>query len=107
MGNVIADYADSFGTLDSAWVVPYPYWVDTRLVAMNAGYPQHDYAIAPDQLSNTLGVPAPKLFLLRPEDTGGLQTLQQLYPAGTVKLFQSRIPSKEFIVFFVPVAGGQ
>jgi len=107
MGIVIADYANTFGTLDSAWVVPYPYWVDTRLVAMNAGYVQHDYAIAPDQLSNTLGVPAPKLFLLKPEDSTSLQNLQRLYPNGTVKLFQSRVPTHEFLVFFVPEPGGE
>lgn len=107
MGNVIADFADSFGNLDSAWVVAYPYWVDTRLVGMSAGYPEHDYAIVPEQLSNTLGVPAPKLFLLKPEDTAGLQVLQQLYPDGTMKLFQSRVPTKEFIVYFVPETGGQ
>lgn len=107
MGTVIADYANTFGTLDSAWVVTYPYWVDTRLVGMSAGYPQHDYAIFPDQLSNTLGVPAPKLFLLKPQDETSLQNLQQLYPDGTVKLFQSRIPTLEFLVFFVPETGGQ
>lgn len=107
MGTVIADYANTFGTLDSAWVVTYPYWVDTRLVGMSAGYPQHDYAIFPDQLSNTLGVPAPKLFLLKPEDSTSLQNLQQLYPDGTVKLFQSRVPTLEFLVFFVPETGGQ
>jgi hypothetical protein len=107
MGRVIADYAASFGNLDSAWVVPYPYWVDTRLVAMNAGYPQHDYAIAPDQLSNTLGVPAPKLFLLKPEDTGDLNTLQQLYPQGILTQRESQVPTKEFLVFFVPAQDGQ
>ncbi|HSS96425.1 MAG TPA: glycosyltransferase family 39 protein, partial [Terriglobales bacterium] len=103
LGNVIADYADTFGTLDSAWVVSYPYWVDTRLVAMNAGYPQHDYGIWPDQLSNTLGVPAPKLFLLKPEDTEGLSVLQQLYPDGVLQLRESRLSGKEFMVYFVPV----
>jgi hypothetical protein len=106
MGEVIADYAASFGNLDNAWVVPYPYWVDTRLVAMNAGYPQHDYAIAPDQLSNTLGVPAPKLFLLKPEDAGDLSMLQQLYPQGILTQRESRVPTKEFLVFFVPAQSG-
>ncbi len=39
LGAVISDYAGSFGTYDSAWVVSYPYWVDTRLVAVTAGNP--------------------------------------------------------------------
>jgi len=66
MGQVVADYAGSFGSLDSAWVVAYPHWVDTRLVAINAGFPGHDYGIWPDQLVNTLSEPAPKLFLVKP-----------------------------------------
>lgn len=102
IGKVIGDYAASFGSLDSAWVVAYPYWVDTRLVAINARYPQHDYGIWPDQLSNTLSVLPPKLFLLKPEDAEGLTTLQQLYPEGILTQRQSRIPTKEFLVFFVP-----
>ncbi|MEX1071743.1 MAG: glycosyltransferase family 39 protein [Anaerolineales bacterium] len=102
LGGVIADYADSFGSLDSAWVVAYPHWVDTRLVGMNAGNPTRDYAIWPDQLSSTLEIPAPKLFLLKPEDGVGLDALRQLYPAGLLNMFQSRVPTKEFMVFFVP-----
>ncbi len=102
LGAVIADYAETFGTLDSAWVLAYPHWVDTRLVGMNAGNPTRDYAIWPDQLSNTLSTPAPKLFLLKPEDSAGLETLQQLYPSGLTSMHQSRVPTKEFVVFFVP-----
>lgn len=107
LGNVIADYADSFGSLDSAWVVSYAYWVDTRLVGMNAGNPSRDYGIWPDQLNTTLETPAPKLFLLKPEDELGLTTLQQLYPNGIVTFHQSRVPTKEFITFFVPESANQ
>jgi len=105
LGGVIADYAGSFGTLDSAWVVAFPYWVDTRLVAMNAGYTNHDYGIWPDQLSNTLTIPPPKLFLLKPEDNVGLSTLQQLYPQGLLSRHTSRVPTKEFMIFLVPAQG--
>lgn len=102
LGEVIADYAGSFGSLDSAWVVAYPHWVDTRLVAMNAGNPGRDYGIWPEALSNTLSVAPPKLFLLKPEDENGLSTLQQLYPDGLVSFRQSWVPGKEFLTFFVP-----
>ncbi|MCW5876618.1 MAG: glycosyltransferase family 39 protein [Anaerolineales bacterium] len=102
LGQVIADYAGSFGSLDSAWVVAYPHWADTRLVAMNAGNPGRDYGIWPDQLADTLGTTAPKLFLLKPEDEGGLSELQALYPNGLLRYHQSRVPGKEFLSFFVP-----
>ena len=105
LGKVIADYAGSFGSPDSAWVVAYPHWVDTRLVAVNAGYPSRDYGIWPDALSNTLSVAPPKLFLLKPEDETGLSTLQQLYPQGLVTFHQSRVPGKEFLTYFVPAHG--
>lgn len=102
LGQVIADYAGSFGSLDNAWVVAYPHWVDTRLVGMNAGNTARDYGIWPDQLSNTLAIAPPKLFLLKPEDSVGLDTLELLYPDGLVSTYASRVPGKEFLVFFVP-----
>ncbi|HEX9595838.1 MAG TPA: glycosyltransferase family 39 protein [Anaerolineales bacterium] len=102
LGKVIADYAGSFGSYDSAWVVAYAHWVDTRLVGMNAGNPTRDYGIWPDQLSTTLDTPAPKLFLLKVDDQLGLDTLKQLYPEGLITHKPSRVPGKEFITYFVP-----
>ena len=102
MGKVIADYAGSFGSLDSAWVVAYPYWVDTRLVAMNAGDLSRDYGIWPEDLSNTLMAPPPKLFILKADDEGGLRVLQQLYPQGIETFHQSRVAGKEFTTYLVP-----
>ncbi|MEX2160357.1 MAG: glycosyltransferase family 39 protein [Anaerolineales bacterium] len=102
MGAVIADYAGSFGSYESAWVVPYAHWVDTRLVGISAGVPEHDYAIWPDQLTNTLTTPPPKLFLLRPADEEGLSVLRQLYPQGLLSYHESRVPGKEFLAYFVP-----
>ncbi len=102
LGTVIADYAGSFGSLDSAWVVANAHWVDTRLVGINAGNPTRDYAIWPDQLATTLEMPAPKFFVLRPGDELGLTTLQDLYPNGLLSQHSSRIPGKEFLTYFVP-----
>ena len=102
LGKVIADYAGSFGTLESAWVVAYPHWVDTRLVAINAGNPGWDYGIWPEQIVTTLEVPAPKFFVLKPGDEVGLSTLQELYPDGQIGYHQSRVPGKEFLTYLVP-----
>jgi hypothetical protein len=102
MGQVIRDFADTVGTPDTAWVVPYPYWVDTRLVGMNAGYPTKDYAIPPDQLQTTLALPGPKLFLVDMEDQETVVKLNSLYSNGFLKEFHSKYPDKDFLVFFVP-----
>jgi hypothetical protein len=103
MGQVIRDFADSVGSPDSAWVMGYPYWVDTRLVGMNAGYPTKDYAMFVDQLGTTKNVPGAKLFIVNLEDTQAIGALQQLYPRGWFEKYASKVPSKDFLIYFVPV----
>jgi hypothetical protein len=102
MGQVIRQFSDSIGDLDSAWVVPYPHWVDTRLVGMHAGNPTRDYAIFPDQLETTLDLPGPKLFLIKPEDLEGKSRLVYLYPQGWMQIYDSRYEGKDFLMFIVP-----
>lgn len=102
MGRLIRNFAESVGTPDSAWVMGYPHWVDTRLVGLNAGYPTKDYALFPEQIPQTLDVPGPKMFLLRPDDTVAVQALLQAYPLGTVSLHPSEVAGHEFLVYFVP-----
>jgi hypothetical protein len=102
LGQVIGQFSNSIGDPDSAWVLPYPHWVDTRLVGMHAGYPTKDYALFPDQLESTLLVPGPKLFLLKPEDLDGKNRLQDLYPQGWFQVYDSRYENKDFLMFLVP-----
>ncbi|MBE0699914.1 MAG: glycosyltransferase family 39 protein [Anaerolineaceae bacterium] len=102
MGAVIRDFTHTLGKADNAWVVAYPYWVDTRLVGINAGYPTWDTAIDPQNFDITLNDPGAKLFLLNPQDMNGLSILQGLYPEGRYWIYPSRIPGKEFVVFQVP-----
>jgi hypothetical protein len=101
IGGVIRDFAQTIGDPDNAFVVAYPYWVDTRLVGINAGFPTRDYAIAPEQLSSTLEMPGPKLFVIYPEDESSLRALQLLYPQGYLKTFLSRVQGKDFWMYYV------
>jgi hypothetical protein len=102
MGQVIHDFASSVGSADTAWVLAYPYWVDTRLVGMNAGYPTRDYAISVENLPNTMSDRRAKLFLIKPEDTSGLDTLRGIYPNGVLQVYTSQVEGHEFWLFFVP-----
>jgi len=102
MGAVIGNFAASVGSPDNAWVVAYPYWVDTRLVGINAGYPLKNYAIWPEQIAATRNRPEAKLFLVKPEDETGLQTLGQTFPAGVVQRHASESPGHDFLMYFVP-----
>jgi hypothetical protein len=88
---------------NNAYVVPFPYWVDTRLVGMNAGDPTRDYATPTDQLSATLNFPQPKMFLVKPEDTADLNLLRQLFPQGIVSNYHSKV-GKDFYIYMVPAA---
>lgn len=102
LGRVIHGFTESIGSIDTAWVVPYPYWVDTRLVGVNAGYSIRDLALWPDGFQGTLADPRAKLFLLHPDDTANLEMLRQLYPDGNVQPYTSSIEGKNFVIFFVP-----
>ena len=103
MGKIVHDFGGVYGSTDTAYVVPYPYWVDTRLVGMNAGDPTRDYAIPPDQISITLNDPRPKMFLVNPEDQTNLDLLRQLFPQGNVSTYASKV-GKNFYIYMVPPA---
>ena len=101
-GQVIRSYAENIGTYESAHVVAYPHWVDTRLVAMNAGIATKDYAIAPENLAQLLDEPGPQLLLLHPDDEQGLAALYDLFPDLSVRRWPNEIPGKNFVIAFVP-----
>lgn len=102
LGRVISGFARSVGHPDRAWVIPYPHWVDTRLVGIRAGYPRKDYALPRERLHETLQLPTPKLFLFKPEDQETLNRLWELYPQGRLWRYRSPTPGKDFMVFYVP-----
>jgi Dolichyl-phosphate-mannose-protein mannosyltransferase len=101
IGQVIRSYVETIGSEETAYVVAYPYWVDTRLVGMNAGFPTKDTAIAPENLSQSLEVPPPKLFVIKQEDADTIQALKLLYPQGYLQLHKSKVENKDFYLFLV------
>ncbi len=103
MGEVVHDFGSMNGSTETAYVLPYPYWVDTRLVGMNAGDPTRDYAIPPDQIAATLSDPRPKMFLVNLEDQPGLDLLRQLFPQGNLSTYLSKV-GKDFYIYLVPPA---
>jgi hypothetical protein len=104
MGAVYKDFATTIGTRDTFWLVGYPYWVDSRLISIAAGFADRDCAIMPESLADTLPEPRAKLFTLHPEDIASRETLQQLYPQGTIQVYESKYATKSFLMFFVPPA---
>lgn len=102
IGSVIKGFADSVGDYESAFVIPYPYWVDTRLVGINAGVPRKDYALARDMISSVGNAAHPLLFIYKEDDLETAKSLNQLYPDGKAILQESIYPGKSFYSFLVP-----
>ena len=105
MGAVIRNFDHSLGEAADSWVVAFPYWVDTRLVSINAGYPTRDMAISTDGIPATSVIQRAKLFLLNTQDQGGLAKLREIYPEGRFWVYKSRTPGKDFMIFLVPPRG--
>jgi hypothetical protein len=103
IGAVVRDFADEMGSPGQAWVIPYPHWVDTRLVGVGAGYGPRDFALAQEDIPQTVTVPAPKLYIVKEDDTATLDMLERLYPAGALSLYPSATPGKDFWTFLVPL----
>jgi hypothetical protein len=109
MGKVIKQFQQTYGTTDTIWVVPFPYWVDTRLPAVWAGIPNRDLAMWPKDLTSTLPLPEPKLFIVKADtenpdgnDQESLDILKIMYPNGQLRLFDSDVPGHDFWIFTVP-----
>ncbi len=106
IGAVIRAFADSQGNPDTVYVVPYPHWVDTRLVAINAGYPMKDYALWPDQFEASLAEPRAKMFVVNPRDVDGMRKLQEYYPDGSLYYYDVDLEGKDFLLYFIPPRDG-
>lgn len=104
IGAVIDHYSHSIGAYDTAYVRPYPYWVDTRAVGMYAGDFWHDFAIQKEQLADPLADPRSKLFVLHLHDQETIAELRRLYPAGALSRYTSAVPDHDFLLYFVPSA---
>jgi hypothetical protein len=102
IGEVCKDYIDSVGASDTCYVVGVAYWVDTRLVAMVAGYPTMDYAIWPKDIQATTSDPRAKMFIVKADQSDALDLLKQIYPSGFETLHPSPIPGRDFVAYFVP-----
>jgi len=102
MGAVMKDAIQSGVPVDNVWIVPYPFWVDTRLPPIWAGVPGRDIAIFRDNLPKTLDVAGPKVFMIARDDVETLAVLQSLYPLGQLQPYESALDQHDFWIFNVP-----
>jgi 4-amino-4-deoxy-L-arabinose transferase-like glycosyltransferase len=104
MGAVIKQFGQTYGTTDNTWIVPYPYWVDTRLPGVWAGIPNRDFALWPQDFNSTLEVQGPKLIIVNVDDTADRDLLKALYPQGVWSRFisKTKLEGKDFMILFIP-----
>jgi hypothetical protein len=101
IGSVIRQFSNSIGDEHQAWVVPYPHWVDTRLVGIQAVNYVKDFALWPSDIYKTETAPAPKLYIYKPEDEDTFIILQELYPNGIIDIYQSDVEGRDFMLYYV------
>ena len=109
MGKVIKEFELTYGTVDNVGIVPFAYWVDTRLPAVWAGIPNRDLAVWRENLASTLELQGPKLFIVKADlenpamnDEESLNLLKEIYPNGQLRMFDSDLPGHDFWIFTVP-----
>jgi len=103
---VITQFGETVGSYETTWIMGFPHWVDTKLVAIAAGRIGDDFAMFPERLPETVLHAQAKMFLLNRLDEIGLEALSILYPEGTSWEYTSVTPEKSFLIFFVPPAAG-
>jgi hypothetical protein len=101
IGGVIALFSETIGDEDHAWVVPYPHWVDTRLVGIHAVERVKDYALWQHDIQATSRISPPKLYIYKPDDQETYDILRNMYPDGINITYQSEAEGRNFILFYV------
>ncbi|MBP1692428.1 MAG: putative rane protein [Chloroflexi bacterium] len=106
MGKIVGDFAGTYGQVDNVWVMGYPYWVDTRLVGIIAGFPLHNFALFVQDLGQIPNNQDAKLFLIKPEDWQALDALHKRFTQGILTSYPTKDPAKKFLLFFIPPQKG-
>jgi len=93
----------TFGDMQHVYHKAYPYWADTRAIAINMGDITWRNAILnTKQLETQLDDPAAKMYLVNPRDTEALVWLSKHYPQGYARTIRSHVKGKDFVLYFVP-----
>ena len=106
IGAVIEGFAESVGSYEQAFVIPYPHWVDTRLVGINAGDPGKDYAFDKSLVASLPYDGLPRLFIYRDFDEEAAAAVRQKYPNGVEQLHTGPYDGKDFYSYIAFSSAG-
>lgn len=99
---VVESFTTSIGVFEDVHMIAYPYWMDSRLVALLAGQPGADIVLWPDQFDSLVEVNTPQLFLLHNADVENLDRLRAKFPGGFTKRYVAQVEGRDFITYLVP-----
>jgi len=103
IAQVISSFSTICGSIDQAYLAPWPYFVDGRAVAFELGHwgwynLLTDLSGLPEQAAQ----PGSKLYVVHAADLMSLEQLQQTYPQAQVCRYQSRTPNHDMWIVLVP-----
>ena len=103
LARVIRGFVTTCGSLDQAYIAPWPLVVDGRAVAFELGDWEwynllDDLSMLPAQAAQ----PGNKLYLVHLTDQGSLKQLRETYPQAQVRPYRSKTPGHDFWIVFVP-----
>ena len=103
LGLFMRRFHSTIGSPQDAYLIPYPYWVDDRIVNVYAGFPiLSKHVINPEDIPDFEFSGRPTLFLLLAVDVDSLELLTQRFPDGYFNTVVSSYPGHDFIYFLVP-----
>ena len=103
MGAVVRAFLADGGSMADVYHVPFPYWADTRNIAIEAGHPRWNQVVTePGEMRLNAEDPAAKLYLIYYNDEVSQKLLSTIYPAGTWQRYDSARAGKDFWVLYVP-----
>jgi NADH:ubiquinone oxidoreductase subunit 6 (subunit J) len=101
IGSVIRQFDETIGDNKQAWVIPYPHWVDTRLVGIQAVGFVKDFALWQSDIESTMDAPVPKLYIFKADDEETSQILKDLFPGGVEDRYESSVAGRDFMLYYV------
>lgn len=104
-GDVVKGFVAFGGLQDDAFILPGPYWVDWRLVAIEAGDIKWHPIIENVATARTHdGRPGKRLYIVHPDDRPSLDQLKLWYPLSTVNVaaFPETMGTPLFVTVEVP-----
>ena len=99
---VVESFTTSIGAFKDVFMIAYPHWMDSRLVALLAGQPGADIVLWPDQIDSLTEVNTPQLFMLHPEDANSLDRLRAKFPGGFTNRHVAEVEGRDFITYLMP-----